>query len=126
MLDEKEFNLIFAKNLSNYMLYYGITQLELSKRLNVSTSTVNSWVHAQRTPRMDKVDAICRIFNCNRSDLISEERQLSKYERELIESIQYLNEEGLEKVREYIFDLNLSGRYKKHSIDEAVQGHETA
>ena len=71
MLTEKEFNKLFATNLVRYLEMNNMKQLDLAKRMNVSTSTINSWVHAQRTPRMDKVDAMCEIFDCTRSDLIA-------------------------------------------------------
>lgn len=122
MLDVKEFNKIFAKNLSEYMLYYGYKQLDLAKILNVSTSTINSWVHAQRTPRMDKVDALCELFKCRRSDLIADEFQPPQIgEEELLQLYRCLNAEGKAKARELVGMLVATGKYKKHGIDGVVQ-----
>lgn len=121
MLDEKEFNLIFSNNLIQYMLYYGINQKQLSKALKVAPSTINSWVHAQRTPRMDKVDAMCKIFHCKRSDLIAEEFNAPAIgEDELLKMYRSLNAEGKAKARELVKMLVDTGQYKKHSIADVV------
>ena len=66
----EEFNAIFSKRLRYYLNKYNMTQLELSKRLGVGTTSVYNWCNGIKTPRMDKVDSMCKIFNCNRSDLI--------------------------------------------------------
>ena len=68
----EEFNAIFSKRLRYYLNKYNMTQLELSKRLGVGTTSVYNWCNGIKTPRMDKVDSMCKIFNCNRSDLIED------------------------------------------------------
>jgi repressor LexA len=71
-MSEREFNEIFAERLRFYLKKYDMTQLELSKRLGVGTTSVYNWCNGIKTPRMDKVDAMCTIFNCKRSDLMNE------------------------------------------------------
>ena len=71
-MSEREFNAIFSERLRYYLKKYEITQLELSKRLGVGTTSVYNWCNGIKSPRMDKVDAMCRIFNCKRSDLMEE------------------------------------------------------
>ncbi|MCD8207608.1 MAG: helix-turn-helix domain-containing protein [Bacteroidales bacterium] len=71
-MSEKEFNEIFSERLKYYMDRYEMTQVELAKRLGVSTSTTYYWLNGIKTPRMDKVDEMCRIFHCKRSDLTAE------------------------------------------------------
>lgn len=71
-IDEKTFNAIFAKNLRNYLDACHMTQVELAKKLNVGTTSVYNWCNGVKIPRMDKVDKMCRIFGCNRSDLITD------------------------------------------------------
>lgn len=68
----EEFNAIFSRRLRFYLSKYNMTQLELSKRLGVGTTSVYNWCNGIKTPRMDKVDAMCEIFNCNRSDLMED------------------------------------------------------
>ena len=72
MMSVEEFNAIFSKRLRYYLSKYNMTQLELSKRLGVGTTSVYNWCNGIKTPRMDKVDSMCEIFNCNRSDLIED------------------------------------------------------
>lgn len=69
---EKKFNEVFAKNLRYYMDLNRISQNELSKELNVSPTSVNNWCNGYKTPRMDRVDEICRFFHINRSDLMND------------------------------------------------------
>lgn len=71
-MSEREFNQIFSERLRYYLDEYNMTQLELSKRLGVGTTSVYNWCNGIKTPRMDKVDAMCRIFNCKRSDLMED------------------------------------------------------
>lgn len=76
-MSTEEFNKMFSKKLRYYLEKYNMTQLDLSKRLGVGTTSVYNWCNAIKTPRMDKVDAMCEIFNCNRSDLI-EDKEIKK------------------------------------------------
>lgn len=71
-MSEKDFNVIFSGQLRYYLNKYNMTQLELAKRLGVGTTSVYNWCNGIKTPRMDKVDAMCAIFNCKRSDLMEE------------------------------------------------------
>lgn len=68
-MDDK-FNDVFAKRLLYYMYYLNISQKELSDRVGVSESSVSQWVKGTKVPRADKVDKICDVFNCKRSDLV--------------------------------------------------------
>lgn len=74
-MSEREFNAIFSERLRYYLNKYEITQLELSKRLGVGTTSVYNWCNGIKTPRMDKVDAMCEIFHCKRSDLMNDNDQ---------------------------------------------------
>lgn len=71
-MSEREFNQVFSERLRYYLNKYEMTQLELSKRLGVGTTSVYNWCNGIKTPRMDKVDAMCEIFNCKRSDLMED------------------------------------------------------
>ena len=76
-MSEREFNQIFSERLRYYLNKYEITQLELSKRLGVGTTSVYNWCNGIKTPRMDKVDAMCEIFHCKRSDLMEEPSKIA-------------------------------------------------
>ena len=71
-MPDNEFNQMFAKRLRFYLSKNGMTQLELSKKLGVGTTSVYNQCNGVKTPRMDKVDKMCDIFHCKRSDLIED------------------------------------------------------
>lgn len=71
-MPDQDFNAIFSKRLRYYLSKYGMTQIELAKKLGVGTTSVYNWCNGIKTPRMDKVDAMCDLFHCNRSDLIED------------------------------------------------------
>lgn len=72
-MSEKEFNAVFSKRLRYYLDKYEMTQNDLAKRLGVGTTSVYNWCNGIKSPRMDKVDAMCEIFSCRRSDLMEED-----------------------------------------------------
>lgn len=76
-MPEQEFNAVFSKRLRYYLNKYEITQAELAKRLGVGTTSVYNWCNGIKAPRMDKVDAMCDLFHCKRSDLIEEKDENS-------------------------------------------------
>ena len=73
-MSEREFLTVFAKRLRYYLNENGMTQKDLAERLGVGTTSVYNWLNEIKSPRMDKVDQMCKIFGCNRSDLLSEEQ----------------------------------------------------
>lgn len=87
-MPEQEFNAVFSKRLRHYLSEYDMTQVELAKKLGVGTTSVYNWCNGIKTPRMDKVDAMCDLFHCNRSDLIEEKRKT-----ETSDEPYYLNDE---------------------------------
>ena len=76
-MPESDFNKVFSKNLRLYLDKNNMTQLDLAKRLNVGTTSVSNWCNGLKSPRMDKVDAMCKLFNCSRTDLMEDNTSLS-------------------------------------------------
>lgn len=71
-MPEQTFNELFSKRIRYYLQKLNMTQAELASKLGVGTTSVYNWCNAVKTPRMDKVDAMCDIFHCKRSDLMTE------------------------------------------------------
>lgn len=71
----KEINRNISLNIRNYMDTLNITQVELSRLLDCSNTTVSMWIQGNSTPRMDKIDKMCEIFGCTRQDLISDSQK---------------------------------------------------
>ena len=71
-MSEQEFNKIFSQRLRHYMRLAGITQKELAEKLHVGTTSVYNWCNGVKSPRMDKVDKMCELFGCRRTDLMQD------------------------------------------------------
>ncbi len=71
-MSEKELNEIIAKNIRHYMDVKGLTQNDIAKSLNVAQSSISNWVVGIKLPRMDKIDKLCTLFGCTRSDLMTD------------------------------------------------------
>lgn len=56
-----------------------MTQKELADKLGVSTATVSNWCTGVKTPRMGKIDAMCKIFGINRSEFVGENETVAYY-----------------------------------------------
>lgn len=97
----EEFNKLFAKNLRYYLNKNNMTQAELAKHLNVGTTSVYNWCNGIKSPRMDKVDAMCDIFNCKRSNLIEDKEHVEENEY-------YLDPETAKKAQEIFENKQLS------------------
>lgn len=72
MNDEKKIAAIIAANIQRYMDIHHFTRNELAKRIGVSVASVGFWCTGTKIPRMDKIDKMCRLFDCERSDLLLE------------------------------------------------------
>ncbi|MBQ8666624.1 MAG: helix-turn-helix transcriptional regulator [Lachnospiraceae bacterium] len=127
-MTEQNFNNIFAINLRNYLNSNGMSQVELAKRLNVGTTSVYNWCNAVKTPRMDKVDKMCEIFGCKRSDLITDPaatsspaapaNSLRRDEQDLLSYYNLLDAEDRAEVRGYAKGLVQSEKYRTDSVEE--------
>lgn len=107
----------FARALIYYLAINEMKQNELAKKLGVGTSTVNDWVHGRKSPRMNKVDMMCELFGCRRSDFLEDK---DESESKFLKDYRSLNSEGQEKVREYMDMLIMTGQYKKRNIANVV------
>ena len=71
-MSEKSLNSIIAQNISIYMLDRGLSQAEVAEKIGVSHQAVSNWVNGYKIPRTDKLDRLCVLFHCSRSDLLNE------------------------------------------------------
>lgn len=116
-MPEQEFNVIFSKRLRYYLNKHDMTQLELAKKLGVGTTSVYNWCNGIKTPRMDKVDAMCNLFHCNRSDLMEEKTEESS------DPVYYLNDDAREMAQfmfenpEYKVLFDASRKVRKEDIE---------
>lgn len=73
-MNEREYAKIIAKNLRKWMLKKDVTQADLCRDLDLSKTTVSSWMNGVRTPRMSKIDMLCDYLGCSRADLMEPSR----------------------------------------------------
>ena len=74
-MSEAEYNKLIARNIRYQLSLKGMSQKDIADRLNVSQASVSSWCNGQKMPRMDKIDKMCQIFGCLRSDLLEDKSE---------------------------------------------------
>ena len=62
----------FSRRMLAYLELLNMTQNDLAKKMDVSPASVTLWIQGKKSPRMDKIDKMCEIFNCTRNDLLGE------------------------------------------------------
>lgn len=96
-----EFNRIFSENLKKYLNEFNLSYRDLGAKVGVSGQTVGNWANGIKTPRMDKVDKMCTVFSCRRSDLLEEHTEGEK-------NAYYFDSETAEIAQEIAENKNLS------------------
>lgn len=122
VISEQEFNEIFSKQLKCQLQIHEMTQSDLAKRLGVSTQSVTNWCKGAKAPRMDKVDSMCKIFNCRRSDLMEETSsiQLNNNDKTILNKYHQLNDKGKQRLLERADELiELGYVAKRDELKEA-------
>lgn len=118
----KEINRVFALRLNQFLEQYEMSQSDLAKRLNVSTASVNYWCKGIKSPRMDKVDAMCAIFGCRRSDFMEESISptsgpLSLSETRLLNNYRILDSEDRQQVEMIVETFVSKDKYRKDTSE---------
>lgn len=49
-----------------------LDQSQLAAKLNVSNKTVSSWEQNRTQPKMEMIEAMCKIFNCTKADFVTD------------------------------------------------------
>ena len=124
-MPEQDFNAVFSKRLRYYLNKFEITQVELAKKLGVGTTSVYNWCNGIKSPRMDKVDAMCDLFHCNRSDLMEDKSttssELTARDEKDIAKILEQTKEQLLSLEGLMFDGDPASPEAINSILDAMQ-----
>lgn len=133
-MSEKEFKQIFSKKLRHYLKINGMTQAELAQKLGVGTTSVYNWCNEVKMPRMNKLRALCDLFECSALDLLTEDSQEYYYlnddvrkiephtsERLLLDTFGKLNDLGQDEAIKRIEELT---QIKKYTQTDAEQTKE--
>lgn len=66
---------IFGKNFRYYMEINNKKQKDLINDLGVTRSAISTWYNGKRIPRPEVLDALCKYFKIERSDLTEERKE---------------------------------------------------
>lgn len=97
-MSDQEFLETFSRRLRFFLEQNNMSQKELADKLGVTAAAVSGWCNGVKTPRMDKVDQMCRIFGCRRSDFLNDEPGEAYY---------YVNPETAKRAQEIFEDPDL-------------------
>ena len=75
--------IIIGSNIQYLLKRSGMSRHDLAVRLGVSDASVGFWCIGKKCPRMDKVDRMCAVFGCERSDILVEPSIVEKKAREI-------------------------------------------
>lgn len=70
---------IFAENFNYYLEKTGQRKIDVAKKIGVSQCTISDWVKCRTYPRMDKIEALAKIFGCEMSELVEKHSLDNKY-----------------------------------------------
>ncbi|WP_233681890.1 LexA family protein [Macrococcoides caseolyticum] len=65
---------ILSKNIKSLLDRKGVTQTNMAHDLNISESTVSSWLSGTKYPRRDKIELMADYFNVVPSEITDEQR----------------------------------------------------
>jgi len=71
-MSEQEINRIIAQNIVRYMEIKGLNQADIAEYVGVTQASVSNWCKGVKMPRMDKIDKLCELFGCSRTDLFDD------------------------------------------------------
>lgn len=61
---------VMAKNIQYYLDKNGLTRKKLASDLNISYTTLSSWLQADSYPRIDKIEMMANYFKISKADLV--------------------------------------------------------
>ena len=71
-MSEQELLKVIGANIKLLLTENNMTQQDLANALGISQGAISHWLNGAKSPRMDKIDAMCKIFNCSRTDILQQ------------------------------------------------------
>ena len=112
MDNEEQLGLIVGSNIKYYLGLNQMSQRELAEKLGVSETSVGNWCSGAKIPRIDKVDRMCKLFDCRRANILSERPSMDNLVD--ITKLQISDPELTNALRVYV---GLTPDKKKHVLD---------
>lgn len=85
-MNDQDFKETFSQNLKKYMIQYEMNNVELSKALGVSESTVGKWLLKKAVPRMGIIEKLSILFHIEKSDLM-ENKDLASENSNIVKGV---------------------------------------
>lgn len=63
---------VMARNIQYYMDKKSISRKKLASDLDISYTTLSSWLQADSYPRIDKIELMAKYFGISKSDLVED------------------------------------------------------
>lgn len=111
-MTEKEYAQVIAKNLKRIAYEKEKTQAQIAQELGIHRATISAWMNGTRTPKMSKIDLLCRYFGVKRSDIMEP--------RDSDEPIQYHLDAETELIAQSIYD-----DPDLHALFDAARGNKS-
>lgn len=126
---------LFSIRLKELRTQSQLTQLELADKIGVNKQTISQYERGVRRPDLETLEALSDYFNVSADFMLGKANITMRYvtsddlailngfndtELKLLNTFRELNQEGREKVLDYISDLIDSGKYKKRNSSEWV------
>lgn len=111
-MTEKEYAQVIAKNLKRIAYEKEKTQAQIAQELGIHRATISAWMNGTRTPKMSKIDLLCRYFGVKRSDIMET--------RDSDEPIQYHLDAETELIAQSIYD-----DPDLHTLFDAARGNKS-
>lgn len=109
----------FPSRLRQALQEANITQSELSKITGLPKSGISQYLSGIYEPKQKAIYLIAKALNVSEAFLMGLDEHLSTHTQELIKKYTALNNEGQDKINDYIDDLSMNPRYLKTSTSPA-------
>lgn len=76
MNEANENKKIMAYNIETQLALSHMSKKELAKSIDVPYTTLLTWCQGKAYPRIDKIEKMCFVFGCQKSDLIEDHKSV--------------------------------------------------
>ena len=108
--------MIFAENLKMYIERKGLTQLDVAKYMECSSSTVSDWCNGRKYPRVDKMQRLADWLGAQMSELTSKHDPLDDVDIAFYGDYKELSEDDNAVLRDMVAVMR-ARRAKKNQED---------
>lgn len=112
-----------GKSIKEMRLKAHMKQKDLAEKMNLSNRTISSWETNRTQPQMEDIEAMCKIFNCKKSDFLGDVDYLVEYsdnEQFLIEAYRQANDTE-KRLVQYVLRLSQIKKENNNGISKETK-----